>query len=386
MSQPREFPAELPETGAYDPFSDSLADTGEVTEVYIESYGDPAAYDATRVDTPVFSAIGYNGGEPTAIYKSADRRVKNGAPEGLKTATKLTAFVVAGLALASAALAARDGGDKGITPLGATTTTIESAAECVDSWEIVQANHGTNNQWFADGVPEILAARSRADALQASTVWLNKVKTDPELLAGASSIFLGRNFTPTTLIGKDGCVNDTAKGIYADLSRHFSESLVQPALVPESGIVTGVDGNGRVVVGREPGVTGDRRGILISQPDGGLVVHVLGRGGQPVVFSRGRLLEGPTDEDGNPRPTTTTTTTLRSTTTTSSASTTTSTTLPSRRSRGVDVNVPIINELIGNTTTTVPLERQATSSSTTTVARNATQPGISLPTTSVRRP
>ena len=160
------------------------------------------------------------------------------------------------------------------------------------TWQMSASDYG-QNRWFADGIQEIKDAKTEAEAADAAIVWLEKVKTDPALLAGAAQYFLKEDVDSSTLV-KDGWATQEAVKLYSRLGLAIGMAKVDVTEAPADGINSGVS-NGQVVQAANAGISGDRKAVRATLDDG-TVVYIMGRCGNPVTTTPTPNPEGPTDE------------------------------------------------------------------------------------------
>lgn len=187
--------------------------------------------------------------------------------------------------------------------IDAVNTKCEAEAkECPNTWMIVQADNG-NNRWFASGVQAIREADSPEKAREAAREWLNLVRQDPELLAGAGAYFTGRQVDPATLVeGK--CASAAAETLVTEIELAIAEAKVTPDQAPENGRNSGVS-DGNVVASSHTGITGDRQAVRVELKDG-TVIWIMARCGNPVIEGPAPVPPGPTDQPPPETPPTTT--------------------------------------------------------------------------------
>ena len=165
------------------------------------------------------------------------------------------------------------------------------------TWKMAPLDYG-NNRWFTDGIAEIQAATTKEEATKAAQVWLEKVKTDPNLLVGASSFFLKKDVDKASLTDENGYATDKAIQLVTELGLAIGTAqAITPAQAPDTGYNSGVE-NDTVVASESPGITGDRKAIQIVLANGE-TVWVLARCGNPVTAGKPGLPTGKTD---NPTP------------------------------------------------------------------------------------
>lgn len=178
-------------------------------------------------------------------------------------------------------------------------TEEEDARACGNTWLVVHADN-ENNRWFAGGIQEIRDAQTPEEAEEAAHIWLNQVRRDPELLAGAARYFVDREIDPATLVDEE-CASTEAEQLVAEMELAIASARVTPSEAPADGYNSGVN-DSNVVGASQPGITGDRAAILIELPDG-TKIWVMARCGNPVTEGPPPVPPGITDE---PPPTTTT--------------------------------------------------------------------------------
>ena len=169
--------------------------------------------------------------------------------------------------------------------------------EC--AWKQENANYD-NNRWFAEGIDAIRLATNPAEARDAAQVWVEEVRKDPNLLAGAAQIILNQDVDKTTLFEEDGCATDTAIQLAFEIETTFALSTFRATNAPSDGYNSGVEDE-TVVGSLDPGVSGDRKAIQITLPDG-RVIWIMARCGNIVTPAPPQLPPGCTDEGCPPCP------------------------------------------------------------------------------------
>jgi hypothetical protein len=170
---------------------------------------------------------------------------------------------------------------------------------------MVKGNYD-NNRWFGDGISAIKNAKSREDAEKAASIWTDKVKRDPILLAGAAGYILKQNVDPASLVDKQGWATTDAVILATKIEMAVADSKISPDTAPSTSTNSGVDLE-KVVAAIRAGLAGDRRAIKIELPDG-TTIWILGRcgniatkGAPPKHIKRGATDCGPADfGQGNP--------------------------------------------------------------------------------------
>ena len=200
------------------------------------------------------------------------------------------------------------------TTVAPTTTTTTPT-----TWQMIEGNYG-NNRWFTDGIVEIKTAKTDADAFKAAFVWLDRSKSDANLLVAFAKYFLNRDVDKATLVD-NGWATDVAVQLVAELELVLGQAKVTVEKAPKKGFNTGVE-NDTVVVAKIAIISGDRTAIRIDVTIDGKVISiwVMSRCGNIVTKDKSELPIGKTDEIPS---TTTITTTPPATTTTTTPPTTT---------------------------------------------------------------
>lgn len=185
------------------------------------------------------------------------------------------------------------------TPEQNSPAVSSSPSSTPQTWKMETGNYA-NNRWFGDGIQEIKDAKTEEDAKAASLAWLERVKTDPNLLTGTAKYFLNRDVDKASLV-KDGWATDEAVQLVAELQLALAQAETSIGEAPKNGYNSGVY-NGKVVAASNAGITGSRKAIKVTLKDGS-VIYVMARCGNPVTPGKPSLPEGPTDENPKPTPT-----------------------------------------------------------------------------------
>lgn len=175
-----------------------------------------------------------------------------------------------------------------------TASATPNPKECAASWKMETSDYA-NNRWFSEGIVEIKTAKTPEDAAKAAKVWLEGVRTDPNLLSGAAKYFLNQDVgDKATLTDDKGCGSDKAVdlAIALDLKIANAQSIV-PDQAPNNGYNSGVNG-GNVIGDTTPGVGGDRTAIKIILEDG-TTIWVMARCGNLVTAGPPNVPPGTTD-------------------------------------------------------------------------------------------
>lgn len=214
-------------------------------------------------------------------------------------------LVFGGLALSVVVLAALVGADYDFIdnddkPASATSKKETSKKpsrntdkKCDDTWKLQESDHGDNNRWMANGIREIREADTPEKAREATYVWLDQTKQDPELLAGATKYLLNRDVDPKTLVDGD-CASDEAEKLIAELELALGEAEITPEDAPANAYNSGTDADGNVVAASHAGITGDRKAVKVVLKDGS-TIWIMARCGNPVAHQP-KAPPGPTDE------------------------------------------------------------------------------------------
>ncbi len=210
---------------------------------------------------------------------------------------KLAALTLATAAAIGVLACSNDGGNEALrgSQETADATELASADEaCADSWAVVDANN-ENSRLIAEGLPSIGEADTNEEAREALNEWFGIVKHDPELLAGTSNALFGTEHKAADL--HDGtCFNSAGEQLAADLEVRLASASVAPSEAPTDAHNTGTDAEGNVVVAEQPGITGDRDAIEITDSNG-KKFWIMERCGNLVVTDKPPTIpEGPTDQ------------------------------------------------------------------------------------------
>lgn len=205
--------------------------------------------------------------------------------------TAVVAVVLGGVALAVNSLKPAE--------IPATEPVVTTSTGQV-TWKMVNGDY-TGNRWFADGIAEIQSAVTQADAVKAATVWLDRVKTDANLLVGAAKFFLGETIDKASLVDANGYATDLAIQTTERIGLALATSNIKVADAPENGINSGTTANGTVVQADSAGITGDRKAIQITDKNG-QSIWIMARCGNPVTTRDVGLGKGGTDNPTPPNP------------------------------------------------------------------------------------
>lgn len=191
-----------------------------------------------------------------------------------------------------------------------TTSTTAPAVKDVKctTWHLKELDH-TGNRVASQGLPAIADATTPEEARAAADKWLDMIRTDPQVLTGNAQVVLHKEVDATALFGKDGCATPAAEVLESEMVATLALSHIQPQEAPATGYNSGVNpATGQMVAAANPGVTGDRRAILIEMPDG-TKIWVMARCINPVLEGPPPLPPGDTDNPpsenpppGNPPP------------------------------------------------------------------------------------
>lgn len=182
-----------------------------------------------------------------------------------------------------------------------TGTSSETAAatttECPSSWGRADSDKA-GNRWFADGIPAIGTASNSEEARKAASDWMNGVRKDPVLLAGAAKVLVHKDVDKAGLFDSKGCATSQAVDLVAEMEAALALSTITPSEAPATGYNSGTH-DGVVVGSSTPGIAGDRKAIQIVLPDG-TKIWIMRRCGNPVTEGKSGLPEGPTDNQPPP--------------------------------------------------------------------------------------
>jgi len=191
----------------------------------------------------------------------------------------------------------------GVTQVFASNTNNQQPAQTAvtvtnqTTYKMVYSDY-SNNRWFADGIVEILNAKTPEESAKAAMAWLDRVKTDPILLTGASHYFLKEDIAPAEFIDNNGFATDKAIAKTSEIAMAIANAKsVTAAEAPADGYNSGVE-NGTVVQSSSSGISGDRTAIQVVLADGS-TVWIMARCGNPVTTGSPGLPTGKTD---NPPP------------------------------------------------------------------------------------
>lgn len=186
------------------------------------------------------------------------------------------------------------GGGEATSP----TTTVTPAV-CPNSWARADSDKA-GSRWFAGGIPSIASATTPEQARLAASEWLVGVRQDPVLLAGGAKYLVGRDVNQAELFDASGCATQTAVVLVGEMEAALALSLIKPDEAPSDGYNSGTH-DGNVVGSATPGISGNRKAILIETPKG-VKVWVMARCGNPVTTGKPPVPSGPTDENPAPTP------------------------------------------------------------------------------------
>jgi|GEM_PF-5582789 len=163
------------------------------------------------------------------------------------------------------------------TPSASVTPTVAPVVHT--TWMMIEGDY-LENRWLSEGATAIRDAKTNAEAASAAYAWLERVKTDPNLLVGAVRYFLARTVDKAALVDADGWATDLAVQLVAEMQLLLSQAKITPEKAPSNGTNSGVV-NGNVVASDEDTITGDLRSIKIVI--GGKTIWILARCGNIVT-------------------------------------------------------------------------------------------------------
>lgn len=182
---------------------------------------------------------------------------------------------------------------------GEAASPATTAPTCPNSWARVDSDKA-GNRWFAGGIPAIQSATTPEEARVAASEWMVGVRQDPVLLAGGAKFLVGRDVNQAGLFDASGCATQTAVVLVGEMEVALALSLIKPDEAPSDGYNSGTH-DGNVVGSARPGVSGNRKAILIETPKG-VKIWVMARCGNPVTTGKPPVPSGPTDENPAPTP------------------------------------------------------------------------------------
>ena len=165
--------------------------------------------------------------------------------------------------------------------------------ECSATWPIEESNN-KNNRWFYDGIASIKAATTDKEAVAAAYDWQMKVRTDPDLLAGAVKTFLLKDVDRNTLVDTKGCATEEAAALDLELGMTLASSHITADDVPATAHNSGVGTDGTVTGDASGGIGGDLTAIQVKLPDG-RTIWIMARCGNLATEGAPPLPTGPTD-------------------------------------------------------------------------------------------
>lgn len=182
-----------------------------------------------------------------------------------------------------------------------TASAPSNPAECSVSWTMATSDY-ENTRWFPEGISEIKNAKTPEEATQAANVWLERVRKDPNLLAGAIKYFFKQDVNKATLTDTNGCASETAVdlSIQLDLALANAKSIISdPA--PTNGYNSGVN-DSNVIGASAPGIGGDRTAIKVVLEDG-TEIWIMARCGNIATIGPPPVPHGTTDNPPTSTPT-----------------------------------------------------------------------------------
>lgn len=181
----------------------------------------------------------------------------------------------------------------------------DNSEACPETWEVPGVNHGEANKWFDIGQEKIATATTPEEARDAADTWVNGNEEHPGLKHDTIlfTTIYNESVKPETplategLVDENGCATEKMIASTVELRSVLAKSSIVPAEAPADGYNTGTDAKGNVTVAETAGVSGDRKAIEITLPDG-TKFYVMARCGQPVFpgTDKPALPHGPTDE------------------------------------------------------------------------------------------
>lgn len=229
--------------------------------------------------------------------KNKTKEVSNSKSKNIMIAIVALAVVIIVLVLIILGLNNNSNSNKSSS---STTTTTASSHS---TWKMVESNY-EDYRWLSDGVPEIEDAKTDADAASAANAWLQKSKTDPNLIIGAYQYFLNSDnkkpiIKKEELMTTDGWATDKAVQLVIELQLFLGQSKVSTEKAPANAYNSGIN-NGTVVASKNPGITGNRAAIKVVSSDG-KIYWILRRCGNIVTPNKPPIPSGETDEKLTPK-------------------------------------------------------------------------------------
>ena len=174
----------------------------------------------------------------------------------------------------------------------ATPTPTPTSEACSASWVIEEADN-TNNRWFLEGIASIKDATTNEEATAAAYDWQEKVRTDPDLLAGAAKVFLQRDVDRNSLVNSEGCATEAAVDLDMEIGIALATAKVTPDDVDPNAFNTGVQ-DGIVIGDASGGIGGDLSAVQVTLSDG-RVIWIMARCGNLATQGPPPLPPGITD-------------------------------------------------------------------------------------------
>lgn len=204
-------------------------------------------------------------------------------------------FVLAALLIAMLAI--------GINHYNKTPVPTPAVTKTSTTWKMVEGDYGANSRWISEGVAEIKAAKTDKEAKDAASIWLEKVKTDPNLLVGAAKFFLNKDIEKASLVDSNGYATDKAVQLLSELQMALGTAkTITAEEAPINGYNSGVH-DGTVVQSATSGITGDRKAVRILLDDGTQLWIMARCGNVATTKPTPDVPKGPTDNPPAPKPT-----------------------------------------------------------------------------------
>jgi hypothetical protein len=155
--------------------------------------------------------------------------------------------------------------------------------------------HDVNNKIFTGGFAAIYSAKTNEEATQATFLYTEYMKIDPNYLAGLGKSVLKRDVDKATLIDQNGYATDAAVQLVIEIQIVLAQSKMTVSNAPSDGYNSGANKDGVIVGSANAGITGDLKAIQIELPDG-TTIWILARCGNIVTIGKSPFPPGDTDE------------------------------------------------------------------------------------------
>ncbi len=184
---------------------------------------------------------------------------------------------------------------------GTEATAGQPTDACPDTWEMPGLPLNDMHRVVVDGMPELGNAANEEQARAALAKWVDEVvSVDDDVLFAYAREITGEEFNQDAMVDSDGCATDEAERARLAIETTIGLSDVSDGSVdlPADLTNTGVEDDGRVVIAAQPGISGDRSGVLIVTPDGKIVGFLDRCSNLAVLKPHSNSPTGRTDEPG----------------------------------------------------------------------------------------